>query len=156
MKDELKESKTSKHRKTRANTPASPLHSTSSPHPPLPPLLFLYFFLSSSSSSVSSLFLPTPSVPPAVLSDTQDSSPQPSEDMLSSQSELRSSKCPQDRELPSIPPSNALMGDGPPPSGESTYEVGLFESHPAASPSPHFIFIIIIIWILINAAVGGY
>lgn len=58
-----------------------------------------------------------------VLTDTQDTSPQPSEEMLSSQSELRSSKCPQDRELPSIPPNNALIGDGPPASGDSTYEV---------------------------------
>ncbi|KAM7373213.1 hypothetical protein PAMP_008084 [Pampus punctatissimus] len=52
-----------------------------------------------------------------------DTSPQPSEEMLSSQSELRSSKCPQDRELPSIPPNNTLIGDEPPASGESTYEV---------------------------------
>lgn len=58
-----------------------------------------------------------------ILTDTGDTSPQPSEDMLSSQSELRSSKCPQDRELPSIPPNNALIGDGPPASGDSTYEV---------------------------------
>ncbi|XP_037650715.1 phosphoprotein associated with glycosphingolipid-enriched microdomains 1 [Sebastes umbrosus] len=58
-----------------------------------------------------------------ILTDTQDTSPQPSEEMLSSQSELRSSKCPQDRELPSIPPNNALIGDGPPASGDSTYEV---------------------------------
>ncbi|XP_029299791.1 phosphoprotein associated with glycosphingolipid-enriched microdomains 1 [Cottoperca gobio] len=58
-----------------------------------------------------------------ILTDTQDASPQPSEEMLSSQSELRSSKCPQDRELPSIPANNALIGDGPPPSGDSTYEV---------------------------------
>ncbi|XP_060915120.1 phosphoprotein associated with glycosphingolipid-enriched microdomains 1 [Labrus mixtus] len=58
-----------------------------------------------------------------ILTDTQDTSPQPSEEMLSSQSELRSSKCPQDRELPSIPPNNALMGEGPPASGDSTYEV---------------------------------
>ncbi|KAM7384301.1 hypothetical protein PAMA_011579 [Pampus argenteus] len=58
-----------------------------------------------------------------ILSDTQDTSPQPSEEMLSSQSELRSSKCPQDRELPSIPPNNTLIGDGPPASGDSTYEV---------------------------------
>ncbi|XP_073319620.1 phosphoprotein associated with glycosphingolipid-enriched microdomains 1 [Pagrus major] len=58
-----------------------------------------------------------------ILTDTQDTSPQPSEELLSSQSELRSSKCPQDRELPSIPPNNALIGDGPPPSGDSTYEV---------------------------------
>lgn len=59
-----------------------------------------------------------------VLTDTQDSSPQPSEEMLSSQSELRSSKCPQDRELPSIPPNNGLAGEEPPASGDSTYEVG--------------------------------
>ncbi|CAJ1083463.1 phosphoprotein associated with glycosphingolipid-enriched microdomains 1 [Xyrichtys novacula] len=58
-----------------------------------------------------------------ILTDTQDTSPQPSEELLSSQSELRSSKCPQDRELPSIPPNNALIGDGPPASGDSTYEV---------------------------------
>ncbi|AWP21629.1 putative phosphoprotein associated with glycosphingolipid-enriched microdomains 1 [Scophthalmus maximus] len=58
-----------------------------------------------------------------ILEDTHDTSPQPSEEMLSSQSELRSSKCPQDRELPSIPPNNALIGDGPPASGDSTYEV---------------------------------
>lgn len=58
-----------------------------------------------------------------ILTDTQDNSPQPSEEMLSSQSELRSSKCPQDRELPSIPPNNALIGDRPPASGDSTYEV---------------------------------
>ncbi|XP_044026650.1 phosphoprotein associated with glycosphingolipid-enriched microdomains 1 isoform X2 [Siniperca chuatsi] len=59
----------------------------------------------------------------SVLTDTQDTSPQPSEEMLSSQSELRSSKCPQGRELPSIPPNNGLIGDGPPASGDSTYEV---------------------------------
>ncbi|XP_055013200.1 phosphoprotein associated with glycosphingolipid-enriched microdomains 1 isoform X2 [Boleophthalmus pectinirostris] len=58
-----------------------------------------------------------------ILTDTQDLSPQPSEELLSSQSELRSSKCPQDRELPSIPPTSALIGDGPPASGDSTYEV---------------------------------
>uniref|UniRef100_A0A8C7F9S1 Phosphoprotein membrane anchor with glycosphingolipid microdomains 1 n=1 Tax=Oncorhynchus kisutch TaxID=8019 RepID=A0A8C7F9S1_ONCKI len=64
-----------------------------------------------------------------VLTDTQDSSPQPSEEMLSSQSELRSSKCPQDRELPSIPPNSTLEGMGCssspllPPSGDGTYEV---------------------------------
>ncbi|XP_062265509.1 phosphoprotein associated with glycosphingolipid-enriched microdomains 1 [Platichthys flesus] len=58
-----------------------------------------------------------------ILTDTQDTSPHPSEEMLSSQSELRSSKCPQDRELPSIPPNTALIGDGPPASGDSTYEV---------------------------------
>uniref|UniRef100_A0A3P8WM58 Phosphoprotein membrane anchor with glycosphingolipid microdomains 1 n=1 Tax=Cynoglossus semilaevis TaxID=244447 RepID=A0A3P8WM58_CYNSE len=57
-----------------------------------------------------------------ILTDTLDS-PQPSEELLSSQSELRSSKCPQDRELPSIPPNNALLGDGPPATGDSTYEV---------------------------------
>ncbi|XP_061598426.1 phosphoprotein associated with glycosphingolipid-enriched microdomains 1 [Cololabis saira] len=58
-----------------------------------------------------------------ILSDTQDTSLQLSEEILSSQSELRSSKCPQDRELPSIPPGNALVGDRPPVSGDSTYEV---------------------------------
>ncbi|XP_004549261.2 phosphoprotein associated with glycosphingolipid-enriched microdomains 1 isoform X1 [Maylandia zebra] len=58
-----------------------------------------------------------------ILTDTQDTSPQLSEEMLSSQSELRSSKCPQARQLPSIPPNNALIGNGPPPSGDSTYEV---------------------------------
>nr|XP_046217418.1 phosphoprotein associated with glycosphingolipid-enriched microdomains 1-like isoform X2 [Oncorhynchus gorbuscha] len=64
-----------------------------------------------------------------VLTDTQDISPQPSEEMLSSQSELRSSKCPQDRELPSIPPNSTLEGMGCssrpllPPSGDGTYEV---------------------------------
>ncbi|KAM3858680.1 phosphoprotein associated with glycosphingolipid-enriched microdomains 1 [Diretmus argenteus] len=58
-----------------------------------------------------------------VLTDTQDTSPQPSEELLSSQSELRSSKCPQDRELPSIPPNSALIGDEPPASGDGTYEV---------------------------------
>ncbi|XP_029021993.1 phosphoprotein associated with glycosphingolipid-enriched microdomains 1 [Betta splendens] len=58
-----------------------------------------------------------------ILTDTQDTSPQPSEELLSSQSELRSSKCPQDRELPSIPPNSSLIGDGPPTSGDSTYEV---------------------------------
>lgn len=60
-----------------------------------------------------------------VLTDTQDTSPQLSEEMLSSQSELRSSKCPQDRELPSIPPNNTLIRDRPPPSGDSTYEVNV-------------------------------
>lgn len=58
-----------------------------------------------------------------VLPNTQDTSPQPSEEMLSSQSELRSSKCPQDRQLPSIPPNDGLPGDGPAASGDSTYEV---------------------------------
>lgn len=67
--------------------------------------------------------------PLPVLTDTQDSSPQPSEEMLSSQSELRSSKCPQDRELPSIPPNSALEGMGSssepplPVSGDGTYAV---------------------------------
>ncbi|CAL9691511.1 unnamed protein product [Knipowitschia caucasica] len=56
-----------------------------------------------------------------ILTDTQDLSPQPSEELLSSQSELRSSKCPQDRELPSIPPTSTMMGA--PGSGDSTYEV---------------------------------
>ncbi|KAM4725337.1 phosphoprotein associated with glycosphingolipid-enriched microdomains 1 isoform 1-T2 [Anableps anableps] len=58
-----------------------------------------------------------------ILSDTQDTSPQLSEELLSSQSELRSSKCPQDRELPSLPPGSAPMEDRPPASGDSTYEV---------------------------------
>lgn len=64
-----------------------------------------------------------------VLTDTLDTSPHPSEEMLSSQSELRSSKCPQDRELPRIPPNSALEGimggpgEEPPVTGESTYEV---------------------------------
>ncbi|KAM8882952.1 phosphoprotein associated with glycosphingolipid-enriched microdomains 1 [Synchiropus picturatus] len=58
-----------------------------------------------------------------ILTDTVDTSPQPSEELLSSQSELRSSKCPQDRELPSIPPNSALMVNGPSASGDSTYEV---------------------------------
>ncbi|KTF92661.1 hypothetical protein cypCar_00016125 [Cyprinus carpio] len=53
-----------------------------------------------------------------VLTDTMDTSPQPSEDMLSSQSEIRSSKYHQDRELPSIPPIDAQA-----PAGEGTYEV---------------------------------
>lgn len=54
----------------------------------------------------------------SVLTDTMDTSPQPSEDMLSSQSEIRSSKYHQDRELPSIPPIDAQA-----PAGEGTYEV---------------------------------
>ncbi|XP_030645370.1 phosphoprotein associated with glycosphingolipid-enriched microdomains 1 [Chanos chanos] len=63
-----------------------------------------------------------------VLTDTIDTSPHPSEEMLSSQSELRSSKCPQDRELPSIPPNSALeaavaTADTQAASGEGTYEV---------------------------------
>lgn len=48
--------------------------------------------------------------------------------MLSSQSELRSSKYHQDRELPSIPPNNTLLRDGPPASGDSTYEVSAHSS----------------------------
>lgn len=64
-----------------------------------------------------------------VLTDTLDTSPHPSEEMLSSQSELRSSKCPQDRELPRIPPNTALEGmmggpgEEPPVTGDGTYEV---------------------------------
>ncbi|XP_016388627.1 phosphoprotein associated with glycosphingolipid-enriched microdomains 1-like [Sinocyclocheilus rhinocerous] len=60
-----------------------------------------------------------------VLTDTMDTSPQPSEDMLSSQSEIRSSKYHQDRELPSIPPTDTLKAaiDAQAPSGEGTYEV---------------------------------
>ncbi|KAG7252774.1 hypothetical protein CRUP_005774 [Coryphaenoides rupestris] len=50
-----------------------------------------------------------------------DTSPQPSEELLSSQTDLRSSKCPQDRELPSIPPNTAMMEAQA--SGDSTYEV---------------------------------
>lgn len=55
-----------------------------------------------------------------------DTSPQPSEDMLSSQSEIRSSKCHQDRELPSIPPTDAHKAavlNGQVASGDGTYEV---------------------------------
>ncbi|XP_076864739.1 phosphoprotein associated with glycosphingolipid-enriched microdomains 1 [Brachyhypopomus gauderio] len=66
-----------------------------------------------------------------VLTDTMDTSPHPSEEMLSSLSELRSSKCPQDRELPSIPASGALPvsgasavpTDGPGTLSDGTYEV---------------------------------
>ncbi|XP_059365767.1 phosphoprotein associated with glycosphingolipid-enriched microdomains 1-like [Carassius carassius] len=60
-----------------------------------------------------------------VLTDTIDTSPQPSEDMLSSQSEIRSSKYHQDRELPSIPHTDTLKAaiDAQAPSGEGTYEV---------------------------------
>ncbi|XP_056154502.1 phosphoprotein associated with glycosphingolipid-enriched microdomains 1 [Lampris incognitus] len=58
-----------------------------------------------------------------VLTDTQDTSPQPSEELLSSQSELRSSKCHQDRELPSIPPNSSIIGDEAPASGDGTYEM---------------------------------
>ncbi|XP_062842206.1 phosphoprotein associated with glycosphingolipid-enriched microdomains 1 [Trichomycterus rosablanca] len=63
-----------------------------------------------------------------VLTDTMDTSPHPSEEMLSSHSEHRSSKCPQDRELPSIPCTSTLpvandtsVACGT--SGEDTYEV---------------------------------
>ncbi|XP_054619910.1 phosphoprotein associated with glycosphingolipid-enriched microdomains 1 isoform X2 [Dunckerocampus dactyliophorus] len=60
----------------------------------------------------------------SVLTDTRASSPHPSEEIPSSQSEHRSSKCPQDRELPSIPANGSLIRDPPPPSsGDSTYEV---------------------------------
>lgn len=55
-----------------------------------------------------------------------DTSPQPSEDMLSSQSEIRSSKYHQDRELPSIPPTDSLKAaavDAQVTSGDGTYEV---------------------------------
>ncbi|KAG5842580.1 hypothetical protein ANANG_G00179140 [Anguilla anguilla] len=65
--------------------------------------------------------------------DTLDTSPHLSEEMLSSQSELRSSKCHQDRELPSIPPNSALdeagrgrrRGGADPQAsaGDGTYEV---------------------------------
>ncbi|XP_067281052.1 phosphoprotein associated with glycosphingolipid-enriched microdomains 1 [Pseudorasbora parva] len=61
-----------------------------------------------------------------VLTDTMDTSPQPSEDMLSSQSELRSSKYHQDRELPSIPPTDTLKAavvNAQVASGDGTYEV---------------------------------
>uniref|UniRef100_A0A1A7XI21 ZDB-PUB-030905-1 n=1 Tax=Iconisemion striatum TaxID=60296 RepID=A0A1A7XI21_9TELE len=58
-----------------------------------------------------------------ILSDTQDTSPQLSLERLSSHSELRASKCHQDRELPSIPPSTALTGDRPPAMEDSTYEM---------------------------------
>nr|XP_055075734.1 phosphoprotein associated with glycosphingolipid-enriched microdomains 1 [Misgurnus anguillicaudatus]XP_055075735.1 phosphoprotein associated with glycosphingolipid-enriched microdomains 1 [Misgurnus anguillicaudatus]XP_055075736.1 phosphoprotein associated with glycosphingolipid-enriched microdomains 1 [Misgurnus anguillicaudatus] len=60
-----------------------------------------------------------------VLTDTMDS-PQASEDMLSSQSEIRSSKYHQDRELPSIPPTDALNAavlNGEAAPGDGTYEV---------------------------------
>ncbi|XP_046690681.1 phosphoprotein associated with glycosphingolipid-enriched microdomains 1 isoform X2 [Silurus meridionalis] len=63
----------------------------------------------------------------SVLTDTVDTSPHPSEEMLSIQSEHRSSKCPQDRELPSIPCTNSLqVADAPEEcktSGDATYEV---------------------------------
>ncbi|XP_061912575.1 phosphoprotein associated with glycosphingolipid-enriched microdomains 1 isoform X2 [Entelurus aequoreus] len=59
-----------------------------------------------------------------ILTDTQASSPHPSEEIASSQSEHRYSKCHQDRELPSIPPNSSLIrGMAPPSSADSTYEV---------------------------------
>ncbi|XP_049607050.1 phosphoprotein associated with glycosphingolipid-enriched microdomains 1 [Syngnathus scovelli] len=59
-----------------------------------------------------------------ILTDTQASSPQASEEITSSQLERRSSKCPQGRQLPSIPPSSPLLRHAAPPtSGDSTYEV---------------------------------
>ncbi|XP_024863011.1 phosphoprotein associated with glycosphingolipid-enriched microdomains 1 isoform X2 [Kryptolebias marmoratus] len=58
-----------------------------------------------------------------ILSDTQDTSPQLSDEMPFSQSELRSSKYHQDRELPSIPPGSALIEDRPTASGDNTYEM---------------------------------
>ncbi|XP_051991113.1 phosphoprotein associated with glycosphingolipid-enriched microdomains 1-like [Xyrauchen texanus] len=64
--------------------------------------------------------------PATVLTDMMDTSPQPSEDMLSSQSENRSSKCHQDRKLPSIPPTDVLkdaMAGAQAASGDGTYEV---------------------------------
>ncbi|XP_061109343.1 phosphoprotein associated with glycosphingolipid-enriched microdomains 1 isoform X1 [Conger conger] len=61
--------------------------------------------------------------------DTLDTSPHLSEEMLSSQSELRSSKCHQDRELPSIPDNSGLeeaavtVADPQASAGDGTYEV---------------------------------
>ncbi|XP_063041467.1 phosphoprotein associated with glycosphingolipid-enriched microdomains 1 isoform X2 [Engraulis encrasicolus] len=65
-----------------------------------------------------------------VLSDTIDTSPQPSEEMLSIQSELRSSKCPQDRELPSIPSGG--VGGGGPPSLNGPPTMHMTSDHPSA------------------------
>ncbi|XP_053468964.1 phosphoprotein associated with glycosphingolipid-enriched microdomains 1 [Ictalurus furcatus] len=77
-----------------------------------------------------------------VLTDTVDTSPHPSEDMLSIQSEHRSSKCHQDRELPSIPCANSLRDAAEASeecrAGDSTYEVlkdGA--SHDAVEDSPY-------------------
>ncbi|XP_058234046.1 phosphoprotein associated with glycosphingolipid-enriched microdomains 1 [Hemibagrus wyckioides] len=78
-----------------------------------------------------------------VLTDTMDTSPHPSEEMLSIQSEHRSSKCPQDRELPSIPCANSLgvaaqASEECRASGDGTYEVlkdGA--SHDAVEDSPY-------------------
>lgn len=72
-----------------------------------------------------------------------DTSPHPSEEMLSIQSEHRSSKCPQDRELPSIPCANNLgvaaqASEECRASGDGTYEVlkdGA--SHDAVEDSPY-------------------
>ncbi|XP_037119977.1 phosphoprotein associated with glycosphingolipid-enriched microdomains 1 [Syngnathus acus] len=59
-----------------------------------------------------------------ILTDTQASSPQASEEITSGQLERRSSKCPQGRQLPSIPPSGPLLRHAAPPtSRDSTYEV---------------------------------
>lgn len=73
-----------------------------------------------------------------------DTSPQPSEEMLSSYSEHRSSKCPQDRELPSIPCNNALnvaneSSSTVVTSGENTYEVlkDRAPPDPAVEDSPY-------------------
>lgn len=72
----------------------------------------------------------------SVLTDTVDTSPHPSEEMMSIQSEHRSSKCPQDRELPSIPCANSLTVAVA--SGDGTYEV-LREgaSHDVIEDSPY-------------------
>lgn len=76
----------------------------------------------------------------SVLTDTMDTSPHPSEEMTSIQSEHRSSKCPQDRELPSIPCSNRVAAEASESrvSGDGTYEV-LKEgaSHDAVEDSPY-------------------
>ncbi|TSK31485.1 Phosphoprotein associated with glycosphingolipid-enriched microdomains 1 [Bagarius yarrelli] len=78
-----------------------------------------------------------------VLTDTVDTSPHPSEEMLSIQSEHRASKCPQDRELPSIPCTNGLRvateacEEGR-ASGDGTYEVLKdAASHDAVEDSPY-------------------
>lgn len=79
----------------------------------------------------------------SVLTDTVDTSPHPSEEMASIQSENRSSKCPQDRELPSIPCANSLRvaseaSEECRASGDGLYEVlkdGA--SHDAVEDSPY-------------------
>lgn len=78
----------------------------------------------------------------SVLTDTVDTSPHPSEEMVSIQSEHRSSKCHQDRELPSIPCANSLRDAAEASeecrAGDSTYEVlkdGA--SHDAVEDSPY-------------------